>query len=200
MEYAGFWKRSWAGGIDVLVLLPFWYLCVTLGDLSKELAIVIGIIHPAMYWFYNISFHGKWGATLGKMALKIKVVKERDGTNISFKESFLRFSVDLVFAIIAIIAYMIALESLSASEFSSLNRRERGEVIVNHWPEWRYYTNILSMVWGVSELLVLLLNKRKRAIHDFIAGTVVIYTGKKKKKKAGKYYPTDLYKYPVKMP
>jgi len=144
MEYAGFWKRFWAGGVDLLVLLPFMFLFRFLGGLSKEVAIVVAIIHPASYWIYNICFHGKWGATLGKMALKIKVVKERDGTKISFNEAFLRFSVDLVIAIIAVIAYMVALMSLSESEFSSLNWRERGVLISNRIPVWWYYTNILG--------------------------------------------------------
>jgi uncharacterized RDD family membrane protein YckC len=31
-------------------------------------------------------------------------------------------------------------------------------------------------VWIWSEIIVLLFNRRKRALHDFIAGTVVIHT------------------------
>ena len=102
MIYAGFWKRFYAFWIDFIVLLPFWFLFLFLDGLSKDVAIIVAILSPVIYWFYNIYFHGKWGATLGKMALKIKVVKEKDGSNITFREAFLRFSVDLVFAIIRI--------------------------------------------------------------------------------------------------
>ena len=34
----------------------------------------------------------------------------------------------------------------------------------------------LSNIWVYSEFIVLLTNKRKRALHDFIANTVIIRT------------------------
>jgi uncharacterized RDD family membrane protein YckC len=35
---------------------------------------------------------------------------------------------------------------------------------------------LVSNAWTLSELVVLMLNRRRRALHDFIAGTVVIRT------------------------
>ena len=32
----------------------------------------------------------------------------------------------------------------------------------------------LTNIWTYSELIVLLMNSRKRALHDFIAGTVIV--------------------------
>jgi len=37
-----------------------------------------------------------------------------------------------------------------------------------------YIITVLSNIWIWSEVIVLLFNKRKRAIHDFIAGTVIV--------------------------
>jgi uncharacterized RDD family membrane protein YckC len=51
---------------------------------------------------------------------------------------------------------------------------ERIEYIVPLYPSWYDLVTIGTNVWVWGELFVLLLNKRKRAIHDFIAGTVVI--------------------------
>jgi len=42
------------------------------------------------------------------------------------------------------------------------------------FPAWYSLVSTLSQVWWWSEFIVLLFNKRKRAIHDFMAGTVVI--------------------------
>ena len=86
MNYVGFWDRFYAGWVDFIILLPFWFLFLFLDGLSKDVAIIVAILSPVIYWFYNIYFHGKWGATLGKMALKIKVVKEKEQSMISSME------------------------------------------------------------------------------------------------------------------
>jgi uncharacterized RDD family membrane protein YckC len=43
-------------------------------------------------------------------------------------------------------------------------------VSINEVLDWLY------LIWTVSELVVLLMNEKRRALHDFIAGTVVIHT------------------------
>lgn len=42
-------------------------------------------------------------------------------------------------------------------------------------PGWYKIVNILMNVWIWSEFIVILTNKKRRAIHDFIAGTVVAH-------------------------
>ena len=39
---------------------------------------------------------------------------------------------------------------------------------------WEDWPRIVGNVWICSELVVLLLNEKKRAIHDYLAGTVVV--------------------------
>jgi uncharacterized RDD family membrane protein YckC len=39
---------------------------------------------------------------------------------------------------------------------------------------WDRAIDIFQNVWICSEVFVVLLNRRKRALHDFIGGTVVI--------------------------
>jgi uncharacterized RDD family membrane protein YckC len=51
---------------------------------------------------------------------------------------------------------------------------ERGDMVMEHVPAWYATISILQQVWIYSEVVVVLFNKRKRALHDFIAGTVVI--------------------------
>lgn len=43
-------------------------------------------------------------------------------------------------------------------------------------PLWGLWAGYAQTAWLFSELIVLLFNEKKRAIHDFIAGTVVIKT------------------------
>jgi uncharacterized RDD family membrane protein YckC len=44
-------------------------------------------------------------------------------------------------------------------------------------PFWTQPVGVLIQVWIWSEFITMLFNKRRRAIHDYIAGTVVVRTG-----------------------
>ena len=44
-------------------------------------------------------------------------------------------------------------------------------------PSWYSFATITMNIWIWSEFIVMLTNKRKRAIHDFIAGALVIRKG-----------------------
>ncbi|MDO6497010.1 RDD family protein [Photobacterium sanguinicancri] len=174
MRYAGYWKRFGAGCIDGIVLIPIFILFDSIESSSKEIALFMVFPSAGMFLLYNIYFHGRWGATLGKMAMKIKVVKWFDESDISYKESVLRFSVDLVFALIVAISNFMVINALSADEYMAINLLDKGEFFYTNSPSWMFYVNILSFLWMVSELFILLCNEKKRALHDFIAGTVVI--------------------------
>ena len=67
---------------------------------------------------YYIYFTGRWGQTLGKMAMEIRVTKV-DGTRVSMREGFLRHMVDLVLAIVASLGMLVALHSISLVDFES---------------------------------------------------------------------------------
>ncbi len=175
MEYAGFWKRFWAMWIDVFAILPIVFIVEWLSGFSREVALLLVIPSAALGWFYNIYFHGRWGATLGKMAVKIKVVDEDNGTDIGFRQALMRFSPDALFAVLYLLALMTALHSISSAEYSGLSWLPRHELLQDRLPAGMGVVETLMQIWVWSELVVLLFNKRRRAIHDFIAGTVVIH-------------------------
>ena len=58
-------------------------------------------------------------------------------------------------------------------EWTSLNWLDRGGELAKRNAIFTAY-DWASQVWLWSELVVLLLNKKRRALHDFIAGTVVV--------------------------
>jgi uncharacterized RDD family membrane protein YckC len=84
--YAGFWQRFGAGIIDAIVLIPVAHILYYLEGLSIAAAILAAVISSALYSAYTIHFHYRYGATLGKMALKIKVTNP-DGYSINLKQA-----------------------------------------------------------------------------------------------------------------
>ncbi|MCR9185270.1 MAG: hypothetical protein NXH81_07740 [Halieaceae bacterium] len=51
---------------------------------------------------------------------------------------------------------------------------ERFEYILPLLPAWYVLVDTVNQLWVWREFIVLLFNKRKRAIHDVIAGAVVM--------------------------
>jgi uncharacterized RDD family membrane protein YckC len=109
------------------------------------------------------------------MLAKIKVTR-LDGTAIGLEGALLRSCVDIALWAIWTGSLVYMLSTWTEVEWSSLGFFDRGREIgerspANHWSiDW--ITQV--RVWG--ELLVLLTNKKRRAIHDLIAGSVVIRT------------------------
>lgn len=173
MNYAGFWPRFGANFIDMLVLLPFVFFNTWLGSLSKPLAMLFIVPTSIFYIAYEVYFHGRFGQTLGKRAVGIRVVT-LEGTPISWNQAFMRSSVSLVFALLTMAASLIAYLHFPDAQYSALGWWQRQTKLADFYPSWAYTVSTASTIWVWSEVLVVLLNKKKRALHDFIAGTVVI--------------------------
>lgn len=172
--YAGFRTRLLASLIDGLVLVLFFYLSKTLQGFTIPTTILVMAVFLAFYPFYSVYFNYRYGGTLGKLAVRIRVTRP-DGSKIGLREAFLRSVVDIGFAVLAITAEILAISQVDADQYLVAGMWERAQLLLPLYPAWTAYVKDGSSAWVWSELFVLLLNERKRALHDFIAGTVVIH-------------------------
>lgn len=175
IRYAGFWVRLGALLVDGLVNLPLIFLYYYLFGLSWNTAVIIQIPYLFLWAAYNIYFLGRWGQTIGKMATHVKVTR-LDGSPIGYKQAFLRHVVDLALTIIGKISFLVALFSVSRVNFEIAGWEARNALLRDASPYWGFWAEHALAIWILSEMIVLLFNKKKRALHDFIAGTVVIKT------------------------
>ncbi len=134
----------------------------------------ITIVGFFFYRFYHIGCVALWGQTPGKMAAKIKVVKV-DGSSPTLLNAFLRNSVETLLTLTVLVLEMKAVTMVSSVEFSATDFGKRADLLNKFVPEIVVYIGWATQAFVLSEFIVLLLNKKKRAIHDFIAGTVVIH-------------------------
>ncbi len=118
---AGFWMRYAAWGIDWQVLaLPvavfgiFAAITIPLaarGALPRSAAAsIIATFVAFLFLFivgYSVWMHGKWGQTLGKMALGMKVVR-MDGSPLGYGGAFLRWFGSILSGLILMIGYIMA--------------------------------------------------------------------------------------------
>jgi uncharacterized RDD family membrane protein YckC len=171
--YIGFRKRFNAVVLDFIILTPISFLFIWLEGINISFAIFGAILSSILFQMYFICFNAIYGGTLGKLKIGIRITKP-NGAPIGWFEAWKRSSVYLVFTIITLIAQIIALTHVNQGEYFSAPWRARYELLDKFMPIWVGGVVIASQIWVCGELIVLLLNKRKRAIHDFIAGTIVV--------------------------
>ncbi len=116
-HYAGFWIRFGAKFIDGLILgavflVPIFYFAYQGARAPNTvrfqvLQAVFQMIYLAAYIGYTIFFLGKYGATPGKMACKIHVVRAQGG-KIGFGRATGRAFADMLSAMTCYIGYIIA--------------------------------------------------------------------------------------------
>jgi uncharacterized RDD family membrane protein YckC len=172
--YAGFWRRFGALWVDAFIVLPLSFFFFWLEGFDKTLAILIVIPSAALRAMYHIFFNAYYGGSPGKLAVGIRITKP-DSSRIGWREAIARSAVDLGFALVILCFHVWALTRISDADYSNVSGiLEQGSLIQSHRPSWASKVDILGQVWMWSELVVLLMNRRKRALHDFIAGTIVI--------------------------
>lgn len=108
MNYASFWQRFAATWIDVFIVWPLMFIQVWFESLSKTAAIILVIPMTAVYCAYTIFSHGRFGRTIGKYAMGIRVVR-MTGERIGWREAWLRSSIDVVFSVLHVVAALAAL-------------------------------------------------------------------------------------------
>ncbi len=109
-DYAGFWVRAAARVIDLLIILAVFNLFYLLdrygaqaglwagGEYAERLVpdrvsaaqVMRGAFILGFPIFYYVYFHGAYGQTFGKMALRIRVLNE-DGTPITHRKALARW-------------------------------------------------------------------------------------------------------------
>jgi uncharacterized RDD family membrane protein YckC len=164
-KYSTAWRRVLASFIDGIVFIPLMILDYNLME-SNSIWILIAwlIVYECISFLYSIFMHAKYGQTIGKMLAGITVMNIGEERHINLKEAIRR---DLVWIIVSLAGLFY---------FSITSVMSPGNTYENLLLYDEFYS-ILVMAWTVIELLSMITNKKRRAVHDYIAGSVVVITG-----------------------
>jgi len=165
-KYRTFSPRFFAQLIDGIIFITIYYfyeLILMVPEMPVSIIIAGLIISDFCYFFYSIYLHSVYGQTLGKMALKIKVLDISENP-IKLHQAFLRDAPNIL-STIPFLAFDIYQISTAGLIDESLRDNQLD-----------YTALTIVSVWLIAEIIVTLSNKKRRAIHDFIAGTVVVRT------------------------
>lgn len=102
MTHAGLWTRLMAHNIDLIILLPFYYLFSFLIASDHILLVVCFLVS----FFYEVTLTSLNGGTVGKRMMKLKVTNN-SLQNISFFRSLLRSSTKLISGFLFFLGFAI---------------------------------------------------------------------------------------------
>ena len=173
MNYAGFWRRLGAGLLDMAVTFPFGLLTIWVYSQSP-LAPTIWLLPLFSFgvWF-NVYLVRRYGGTPGKLLLGLCIVRV-DGSPIGYKESVLRHLPLLVSGLLISTALVFGSWKLAEAEYLALAFKPRQMRMEQLAPSWYQQVLVFEQIWLWGEFLVMLINAKRRALHDYIAGTVVV--------------------------
>jgi len=149
--------------LDTIALIPLigmyvWLASAELSPFSHAAFIAVGSI---LNLSYNIGFHWKFGQTLGKMVAKVKVVDVVNEGPLSFKQAFVR---DVVYVVLEGLEFI----------FLGILLVNGTESLLEPLASIDTYSMFAMYAWLAADILVCIKSAKNRALHDLIAGTVVV--------------------------
>ncbi len=159
-RYQTFLTRFFAGIIDGIIFIPLDLINYAFSSEKATIIAIWYILYSFSFLAYSILMHGFFGRTLGKWITGVIVIDASERKILSLRQAFFRDMIPTVFTIIGVILTLPAVMSQSSISNSEL--------------EFPHLFGSVMVVWFLAEIVTLLFNKRRRALHDFIAHSVVV--------------------------
>jgi uncharacterized RDD family membrane protein YckC len=179
LRYSGAWSRLGALLLDGVIILPLLVLTFW-GNRHYRLFTLYYFFPGAIFGlFYSVYLVRRFGGTPGKLIVGLRI-RKLDGSPVGYREAFFRYLPWWVLGLLGTTATIIGRSHINDSDFYSLyhvlSLRERGHRLIELDPSWAAPIRTALNLWMLANVIVFFCNPRRRALHDFIAGTVVIYT------------------------
>ena len=171
--YADIWTRIAARIVDIVVLLPVAVLILYISGLSKEAYFYAILPNLAIYIWYEVYLVKKYGGTPGKLIMGIKII-QKDGDDVDWHASFMRYLVSFCLNLSGIFIMMWTLGLIDDATYVGMGFLKRTQLLSEFNPFMSKIQTFTILAWTLAGIIAILSNKRKRAVHDYIAGTVVI--------------------------
>jgi len=178
--YAGFWHRIGALLLDFVIVYPYVLLLEYINGLSRLGFFYTLVPYLAFFLIYHVYLVKRYGGTPGKLIVGIKIVK-KNADDADWQAAIMRYIITFSLLIFGVIVMISALNLIDDTTFLNLTFQGRNKYLSELNPVISKVQIWLTAIWVYSEFIVLLTNERKRSIHDFMAGTVVVKS---------KYLPT----------
>lgn len=166
-KYQTFWPRVGAHFIDRIIFYPL-TLIARLVIYKSDSSFLIIFWDQFYVWAliaYSVFMHSYNGQTVGKMVCKVRVLDVTEN-KLSLRQAFMR-DIPLI---ISHCIYSLYIFYNSSSYINVVIGKVKD---FSSFPMWFWVLGMASFIWSLLEIITMLTNNKRRAIHDFIAGSVV---------------------------
>jgi uncharacterized RDD family membrane protein YckC len=162
VRYETGWKRFWAAIVDMIVFMPFLLISKWMVQSGYDASLFMAwtIFTTLVPIAYSVLLHYKYGQTIGKWVTGIKVIDVSETRLISLRQSLMRESFYLGIELIALFYFLFLVFQVGDINY-----------IIE---DYRSFTDLPYFLWLLLELVSMLTNKKRRAVHDFLAKSVVV--------------------------
>ena len=173
--YSDFWNRFAALVIDsILIAALSALLFLALRPVLPNPAITL-LFSTA--WLLGVHLYcvRRFGGSPGKLAMKLRIVTMNGGP-LTYRHALLRALPNYVLGLVGLAISTWAIAQIDPGVFEGLSRTRQSEMVTAVIPVWiRWPFQLAQFCWAVGEIAVFIDSYEKRALHDLVAGTVVVY-------------------------
>lgn len=173
-EYGGFWRRVGAMILDAIITLPLGILLFFLMSVTPKAYLYYALPSVLFSVFYFVYLVTRYGGTPGKRIIGMRITMT-DGSPITTRAAVLRYSPFFILQALSMLSMILA-TSGPMDGYDSMNFIEKMQAAQRGAPGWNGILSAITYIWWIGTAITLAANRRKRAAHDFIAGTVVLRT------------------------
>lgn len=162
-RYKTFWRRVGAALLDFGALAPIYWIDEAIwSNVKVPLILAMWLImSDFLGWVYGIAMHGLYGQTLGKFVCQVKVL-DKSEKPLQMRQAFYR-------DVVPIFLFL----PLSVYQIGNVMKGHIADKGLQTFPHvWPFAT--IGFFWFLLELITMMTNRKRRAVHDFIAGSVVV--------------------------
>jgi len=166
--YRNFWRRFWAGMIDGVIFEPVSWLDKWIwgAGLPIPLLVIWFVVATSSGVAYSVILHGLYGQTVGKRLLGVRVYSV-SGATLSMRQAVLR---DCFPIVVNLVAGVALLPTVAAGK----NPLHPAGFELSGPSTWVLLVAWATAAWLLLELGTMFANPHRRALHDLIAGSVVM--------------------------
>ena len=169
---AGFWIRVGASIIDWLIFIPIGMLSMWNTYSLKSTAVLVLTSLPGL--IYKPFMESFFGATLGKMSCKIKVIDD-NGKKLSLFGAYVRYFPFLLATGVALAGQLIVFSSPQFQSATSMTEIGEAQKV-----NFLSLISLIVYLFVVVECVFAAFTFRKRALHDMLAESFCVYKEPKK--------------------
>ena len=174
LRYATFWRRFGGFWLDALIVGGLGWILLLVGQALRTSPAVWLVPGLLIGLFFNVLLVHRRGGTPGMLILKMRMAM-KDGSAVTLNAAAVRYSVLFVLSLLSSIGAIMGTLAMGTEAYYSLGFLERGQQTVAMAPSWYRSVSLVASCWIWSEWVSMLFNQKRRAIQDFMAGTIVLH-------------------------